>query len=90
MLGPAFLGDPDCRDPVVLLGDKVTKKVPIRVIHVIAAAIFAVLGVVIVALAAMSLNLLIGGGGMVALGHAAFVGIGGEYPFEAEASDGVA
>ena len=32
--------------PVVLLGDKVTKKVPIRVIHVIAAAIFAVLGVV--------------------------------------------
>ncbi|MCR5869018.1 MAG: TMEM165/GDT1 family protein [Aquincola tertiaricarbonis] len=31
--------------PVVLLGDKVTKKVPIRTIHLIAAAIFAVLGV---------------------------------------------
>jgi putative Ca2+/H+ antiporter (TMEM165/GDT1 family) len=30
--------------PVVLLGDKLLKKVPIRVIHMIAAAIFAVLG----------------------------------------------
>ena len=43
----------------------------------------------IVALAAMSLNLLIGGGGMVALGHAAFVGVGA-YTVVALADGGVA
>ena len=32
--------------PVVWLGDKITKLVPIRVVHVVSAAIFAVLGVV--------------------------------------------
>ena len=32
--------------PVVLLGDKVTRKVPMRLVHAIAAAIFLVLGVV--------------------------------------------
>jgi putative Ca2+/H+ antiporter (TMEM165/GDT1 family) len=31
--------------PVVWLGDKITKKVPIRVVHLVSAAIFAVLGV---------------------------------------------
>jgi len=30
--------------PVVLLGDKVTKLIPMRVVHIIAAALFAVLG----------------------------------------------
>jgi Ca2+/H+ antiporter, TMEM165/GDT1 family len=31
--------------PVVWLGDKITRKVPIRVVHLVSAAIFAVLGV---------------------------------------------
>jgi putative Ca2+/H+ antiporter (TMEM165/GDT1 family) len=32
--------------PVVWLGDKITRLVPIRVVHVVSAAIFAILGVV--------------------------------------------
>ena len=32
--------------PVVLLGEKITRRIPIRAIHVVAAAIFAVLGVI--------------------------------------------
>jgi putative Ca2+/H+ antiporter (TMEM165/GDT1 family) len=35
--------------PAVLLGDRVTKVVPVRVVHAVAAAIFAVLGVVVLA-----------------------------------------
>ena len=33
------------RAPVVWFGDKLVKKVPIRVVHMVSAAIFAVLGV---------------------------------------------
>ncbi|MED5621370.1 TMEM165/GDT1 family protein [Ideonella sp. BN130291] len=37
--------------PVVLLGDKVTKKVPLRVVHAVAALLFLVLGVGVLAAA---------------------------------------
>ena len=35
--------------PAVLLGERVTRRVPIRMIHVVAALIFAVLGVLALA-----------------------------------------
>ena len=46
MVAGTTLGMMIANAPVVWFGDRLVKKVPIRVVHLVSAAIFAVLGIV--------------------------------------------